>query len=357
MEGFVDQPAPDGEKVKLIALSNRSGMALWLMDWGATWLSCSVPLSDESHRQVLLASPDFSSHLQQTAYFGATVGRYANRIAHGKFDIPRIDAGTGEVVSGSADSVRVSCNEGPHSLHGGAVGFSSRRWVVRDQQADSVCFELVSHDGDQGYPGELRATTTYALGSDNSVQVRFHAQTSKPCPVNLTNHAYFNLDPHHDSVAGHQLMVDADQFLPVAADGIPSGELRPVADTGFDFRRPKRLGQDLLNGEDQHLMQGYDHAFLLNARVAGMDRPAASLEAGDGRLQMRLYTDKPALQVYSGNYLAETPGADYAAYAGVALETQFLPDSPNHPEYPQASCILLPNDQYVFTTRFIFHSD
>jgi aldose 1-epimerase len=355
MQGYIDQLAPDGHPVQLIVLSNSTGMQVQFMDWGATWLSCLVPLTVTNEakfvpREVLLRSPTFAEHLIQDAYFGATVGRYANRIRHATFALT-----TPEGIQ----SIQLTPNDSGNSLHGGPRGFDSQRWHVDSFSATKVAFSLISMDGDQGFPGHLQARASYELTPDNTVVASFEASTDKPCPVNLANHAYFNLDPNHDSVLLHQLQIQADHFLPVLESGIPDGGLRSVVGTSFDFLAGKPIGQDLLADAEQRRVAGYDHGFLLNTDAAKGEAPAAKLTATDGRLQLVVTTTKPALQVYTGNYLAGTLGAagqPYAAHAGVALESEFLPDAPNHPEWPHTSSILLPEQRYAYRTAFRFAS-
>lgn len=351
MNGFQDRPAADGEPVQLIRLGTASGFEVVFMDWGATWLSCRVPVPGRSGavsvREVLLRSPDLEAHLRQQAYFGATIGRYANRISNGAFTLP------------DGSRIRLAPNEGANTLHGGAQGFDSRRWQIAAQTDTSVTFQLRSEHGDQGFPGALLARATYTVSADGTLQALFEAETSQPTPVNLTSHAYFNLAATHASALDHQLAISADAYLPVDADGIPRHGLRSVGDSSFDFRKQKTIRTDLLQDADQRLMSGYDHAYLLQPDAAAMKRPAATLIAPDRRLQLDILTDKPALQFYSGNHLQGIPGAGgspYSSHAGIALETQFLPDAPNHPEWPHASCFLMPGEVYRFKTRFQFSS-
>lgn len=355
MQGFFDQLAPDGHPVQLIVLSNSRGMQVQFMDWGATWLSCLVPLgvaieAEIAPREVLLRSPTFTEHLTQKAYFGATVGRYANRIRRATF---------GLATPSGIQSVQLAPNDSGNSLHGGPRGFDSQRWQVEAFSATKVSFSLISEDGDQGFPGHLQARASYELTPDNTLVASYEASTDKPCPVNLANHAYFNLDSNHNSVLLHQLQIQADRFLPVTESGIPDGGLRSVVGTSFDFLEGKAIGQDLLADVEQRRVAGYDHGFLLNSDVANGAAPAAKLTGADGRIQLMITTTKPALQLYTGNYLAGTLGAagqPYAAHAGVALESEFLPDAPNHPEWPHTSSILLPAQRYAYRTEFRFAS-
>ncbi|WMY75714.1 galactose-1-epimerase [Buttiauxella selenatireducens] len=337
------QLAPDGQPFRISTLRNSAGLVVSVMDWGATLLSCRVPMKDGSVRETLLGCETPEDYLNQSAYLGATVGRYANRIANSTF-------------SRDGVTVSVTANQGAHQLHGGPDGFDKRRWRIVRQNEHEVLYTLDSQDGDQGYPGELRATARYALTEDNCITVEFRAKTSKACPVNLTNHAYFNLDGQQNDIRQHRLQLLADSYLPVDSNGIPQAGLKDVEGTSFDFRTVKTIADDFLSDNDQVLVKGYDHAFLLQAQ-GDASQPAAHLWSSDNKLQMTVYTTAPALQFYSGNYLDGTPAREqgtYHAYQGLALESEFLPDSPNHPEWPQPDCWLQPNEEYLSITEYEF---
>ncbi|WBM71911.1 galactose-1-epimerase [Buttiauxella sp. WJP83] len=337
------QLAPDGQPFRISTLRNSAGLVVSVMDWGATLLSCRVPMKDGSVRETLLGCETPEDYLNQSAYLGATVGRYANRIANSTFSLDGV-------------TVSVTANQGAHQLHGGPDGFDKRRWRIVRQNEHEVLYTLDSQDGDQGYPGELRATARYALTEDNCITVEFRAKTSKACPVNLTNHAYFNLDGQQNDIRQHRLQLLADSYLPVDGNGIPQAGLKDVEGTSFDFRTVKTIADDFLSDNDQVLVKGYDHAFLLQAQ-GDASQPAAHLWSSDNKLQMTVYTTAPALQFYSGNYLDGTPAREqgtYRAYQGLALESEFLPDSPNHPEWPQPDCWLQPNEEYLSITEYEF---
>lgn len=337
------QAAPDGLPFQLLTLRNSAGMVVTLMDWGATLLSAKVPLSDGSVRETLLGCATPLQHTQQAAFLGASIGRYANRIKESRFSMDGVE-------------YQLSPSQAQHQLHGGPEGFDKRRWQIVQQDESSVQLTLNSPDGDQGFPGNLSASVFYRVTEDNRLSIEYRATVDKACPVNLTNHAYFNLDGVRSDVRNHTLQLLADAWLPVDELGIPESDPQKVALTGFDFRTPKRIADDFLSDENQRKVKGYDHAFLLQAK--GDTRlPAAHLWSVDEKLKMTVYTSAPALQFYSGNYLAGTPSREadaWESYQGLALESEFLPDSPNHPEWPQPDCILRPGTEYVSLTEYQF---
>lgn len=335
--------APDGLPYRLTTLHNRAGMVVSLMDWGATLLSARVPMSDGTVRETLLGCPSPEEWQNQTAFLGASIGRYANRIAQSTFTL-------------DGERYALTPSQGENQLHGGPEGFDKRRWRVERQNASEVVYTLTSPDGDQGFPGEARVWAHYTLTHDNQLVIEYRATVNKPCPVNLTNHAYFNLDGEQGDVRNHRLQLFADAYLPVDKMGIPSRNLTKVALTSFDFRQPKTIAQEFMSDADQQQVKGYDHAFLLQAK-GDLSRPAAHLWSSDKKLQMTVYTTAPALQFYSGNFLEGTPAREqgyYSDWQGLALESGFLPDSPNHPEWPQPDCVLRPSGEYRSATIYHF---
>jgi aldose 1-epimerase len=335
---------PDGQPPRLIELVHASGVRLTMMDWGATWLSCRVGLGGLD-REVLLGCGRIEDYFTQTAYLGATVGRYANRIGQARF-------------ARDGREYQLLANEKGNQLHGGPDAFDRRRWRIVEQSTEHVVFGIESVDGDQGFPGNLVASVCYRLLPEAGISMEYTATVDKSCPVSFTNHAYFNLDGEPTDVRRHALQIRASRYLPIDAKSIPLGPLATVEGNSFDFRQAKLIGRDFLADEQQQVALGYDHAFLLDAECAAMAVVAATAVSADGRLAMDLSTTKPALQFYSGNYLAGIPGrtGDYAAHQGLALETQFLPDSPNHPEWPQPDCWLQPGETYRHTTLLRFRS-
>lgn len=316
-------------------IGHPDGLQARFMDWGATWLSCEVPMPGGQRRQVLLGLPRPEDHGMHPGYLGATVGRYANRIAGGQIE---------------RDGSRWSLHTQPgtsHTLHGGTDGFDRRRWSVIESTSDTLRLDLVSPAGDQGWPGTLHTTVTYRILAPLMLEMDIRAVVDQPCPVAITQHAYFNLDAAQEDIRSHRLQVRSSRYAPVDHELIPIGPLEPVRGTSMDFRHDKPIGQDLLTDDQQRLAGGYDHGWLLDESDHHAPLPAARLTASDGSLSMTLSTTLPALQVYTGNHLAGLPsrnGRPLVAHAGVALEAGLLANSPAHPEWPQHSSWLQPGD-------------
>lgn len=331
--------APDGKPINLYCLRNSQGMEVQVMDWGATWLSCKVPVHG-SLREVLLGCQLQDYPIQQV-YMGVTVGRYANRIAQSEFSL-------------NGKEFRLVANQGKHQLHGG-VGFDKVRWRTDKCGENFVQFSHFSPDGDQGFGGNVQVSVQYRLTEQNGLVIEYTAISDQDTPLNLTNHAYFNLEDAENGsdIRSHFLQLNSDYFLPVDQEGIPNAPLKSVVNTSFDFRQSKGIQQDFLQ-EEQQVTKGYDHAFLLNSST---DKPCAILTALDGSLSMQVFTTQPTIQVYTGNYLNGTPNRQngtYCDYAGVALETQALPDTPNHPEWQQYGGISLAHERYNHRTEYRF---
>lgn len=324
--------APDGAPLKIFRLHNNNGMQVTLMDWGATLLSIQVPMPDGSKREVILGCATAADYLQQNAYLGATVGRYANRIGHAFLQ---------------RTASQLLANQGTHQLHGGPQGFSHRRFNTVAKHGDSLHLQLISADGDQGFPGELCLDVHYKLTENNQLQIHYQVETSKATPVAITNHSYFNLDPHQGDARQQQLFINADYFQPVDKQGLPDGQLLPVAGTSFDFTVNKKVQQHFLSDAYQQITAGYDHAFLLKQQLSATDC-AARITSADKSLMMELYTSYPVVQCYTGNFLAGTPSrtAHYQNYQGIALEPGFLPDSPNSSVAQQPDCWIEPGETY-----------
>jgi aldose 1-epimerase len=310
-----EQTAP-----RVFNLADGQGTSIAVSDLGATWLSCRVPLADGTQREVLLGRPTPAEHVSQGGYVGAVVGRYANRIAGARFVLDGVE-------------YRLAANEGANQLHGGPEGFHSRTWQLLEQGQRHLLLGLHSPDGDQGFPGALQARVRYAIEGPGRIAIDFEAEVDRPCPVNLTSHAYFNLDGDADpahTIAGHQIAIAASHWLPVDEALIPTGEIAPAAGTAMDLRTARPVGS-----------QRFDHCYVLDAGAPA----AASVVSGDGLLRMQLVTDAPGLQFYGGHFLpgsSDRLGRPYASGAGFAMEPQYWPDSPNRPEWPDHGAVLIP---------------
>jgi len=338
---------PDGKAVEVYTLRNARGMEVRAITYGAIIQSIRVP--DRSGRlgDVTLGYDSLSGYLTASPYFGAVVGRYANRIARGRFAL-------------GGQTYRLAANNGPNHLHGGLKGFDKVVWEAKSfQRGDTVGveFQHTSPDGDEGYPGTLHVSVTYTLTPSNQLEVEYRAKTDQATPVNLSQHSYFNLAGEGSGdILGHILEVDADRYTPVDSTLIPTGELASVRNTPFDFRTPMAIGARI-NQPDPQLKygKGYDHNFVLNRSGSGVVHAARVVEPKTGRT-LDISTTEPGLQFYSGNFLDGTitgkSGHVYAHRSALVLETQHFPDSPNHPNFP--STILRPGKEYRSRTVFAF---
>jgi aldose 1-epimerase len=336
----------DKDTVEIYTLSNAHGIEARIMTYGASIVSLKTPDRNGHLQNIVLGFDTLDPYLAGVPYYGATVGRYANRIAQARFTL---DGATYNLVA----------NDGPNSLHGGARGFDKRVWKAATALSNSLMLTYVSAAGEEGYPGQLTAHVTYRLLEDDSLSIEYEATTSAPTPVNLTNHAYFNLsgDPTR-SILEHKLTINADRFTPVNATLIPTGELRAVAGTPFDFRNEAVIGARI-GADDAQLKagRGYDHNWVLNAAQGNALRFAALLaDPVSGRV-LEVRTTQPGLQFYSGNFMngkQAGEGSVYGYRTGLCLETQHFPDSPNQPAFP--STILRPGETYVQKTVLHFRA-
>lgn len=310
-------------------------LKITLSNFGASWLSCVVKHPSSDREILITTTPD--RWQENSAYFGATIGRYANRIAHARYQL-------------NQQQYQLAANNGENNLHGGKIGGSHVHWQVVNQQPQVVTFAYTFADGEEGFGSEVQATVTYRL-HEKTVTIDYAAKANGATPLCLTNHAYFNLSGEK-TITQHQLQLNAEQYLPVDATGIPNAPLTAVAGTGFDFRQPKLLGQDLLKDADQQAVKGYDHAFLI---AKNNQNPTACLAVDD--LRLTLETSYPAIQIYTGNWLAGQPDLNdghYVDYAGVALEPEFFPNSPNQPELAQYGGISQANEPYQHYIHYNF---
>jgi aldose 1-epimerase len=331
---------PDGTAVDSFTLGVESGIKCKVISYGATITEVHAPDCDGKMGDIVLGFDSLQPYLDHTAYFGAAIGRCANRIAAGKFSL-----------DGKAYSLAV--NNPPNHLHGGNQGFDKRVWraeVLTRTEGPSVAFHLSSPDGDQGYPGAMEVTVTYLLTAAGELRIDYRANTTKPTPVNLTNHSYWNL-AGTGTILGHQLMLNADTYTPVDADSIPTGVLAPVAGSPMDFTAPLAMGHNL--GRLTNIPQGYDHNWVINGGGAALARVAVVTDPKSGRT-LEVLSDQPGVQFYTGNFLDGTVtgkgGTVYARHAGFCLETQHFPDSVNHPNFP--TTILRPGEVYRSTTIY-----
>ncbi|MFF1417400.1 aldose epimerase family protein [Streptomyces sp. NPDC058280] len=304
----------------------RAGTRLRLLTYGGVVQSVEVPDRDGTVDNVALGFPDVEGYLgSRGPYFGALVGRYANRIAGAAFTL-------------DGTTHRLARNDGPNSLHGGERGFDRRVWDAEPDGDHGVRLSRISPDGEEGFPGRLDVSATYALEADGALRIDYRAVTDAPTPVNLTNHTYWNLGgAGSGSATGHELRIAAGRITPVDGAALPTGELTPVDGTRFDFREPRPVGL------------GYDHNFVLDAPGRAGEPPAAELyDPVSGRV-LTVTTTEPGMQLYTGDHF---DGKPYGPGAGIALETQHFPDSPNRPAFP--STVLRPGEVYVSTTTYGF---
>jgi len=337
----------EGQAVGIYTLTNSSGIEVRIMTYGAAIVSLRTPDRKGRLENIVLGFDKLDPYLAGVPYFGAVVGRYANRIANGHFAL-------------DGASYQLPRNDGPNSLHGGDKGFDKRNWSANPfetPRGPGLRLTYVSAAGEEGYPGQLTAHVTYLLRNDDSLAIDYEAKTTAPTPVNLTNHAYFNLtgDPK-STILNHVLTINADKFTPVDATLIPTGELRPVANTPFDFRKATAIGVRIGTDDEQlRLGHGYDHNWVLaKPGTSAMTTAAIVSDPASGRT-LEVRTTQPGLQFYSGNFLDGKPaghGTVFEHRTGLCLETQHFPDSPNKPSFP--ATILRPGQTYSEHTVLVF---
>ena len=340
---------PSGEEVILAALRTSGGAEANIITYGATVVSLTMPDREGVLGDVVLGHDSLAGYLNANPYFGSIVGRFGNRIANGQFNLD--------------DSTYVLAkNNGPNHLHGGIKGFDKANWVLAGtiEEPDRVGIQLryVSEDGEEGYPGELTVDVTYVLTEDHALSVDYAATTTKATPVNLTQHTYFNLAGGGD-ILSHEVTLAAGHFTPVDSTLIPTGEIRSVTGTPFDFRRAVAIGARI--DEDNRQLafgNGYDHNFVLDQAHPGDTLQAATVyDPQSGRI-MDVFTTEPGVQFYTGNFLdgliTGKGGQVYGRNSGFCLETQHFPDSPNQPSFPPT--ILRPGEMYATRTVFAFRT-
>ncbi len=325
---------PDGRVVEAVTLHSDHGVSATVIAYGARLQSVRTPDRDGHEADILLGHSSMRGYLETPQYFGATVGRYANRIAKGRF---KLDGKT----------YQVPVNDGPNALHGGTKGFDKQLWKITDVAHDadyaSVTLRYVSADGEMGFPGRLVVTATYRLDAHNRLAINYTAKTDKTTVVNITNHAYWNLGGEGSgSVMKHRLMIPAQTYLPVDATAIPTGKFAPVAGTPFDFRTAKPIGRDIHDARSTQLVygHGYDHNWVIGRRASAKPRLVAQVDDPATGRTLKLYSRQPGLQFYSGNFLdGTTHGPSQRTYRqgdAFVLEPQLFPDTPNHPDFGSA---------------------
>lgn len=336
----------EGQRIELFTMTNSVGMEIRAMSLGGIIISLRVPDKNGKLDDVVLGFDNLDSYFENKPYFGAIIGRYANRIANGKFTI-------------DGHQYSIPQNDPPNALHGGTKGFNQVLWSAQpfeNARGVGVTFTYLSKDGEEGFPGNLNTKVTYSLSDRNELSVEYLATTDKATVVNLTQHSYFNLAGEgNGDILKHEVMINADRFTPVDQHLIPTGELRPVKGTPMDFRKATAVGARLNDPYEQlSLGRGYDHTFVLNGGRNRMKLAARVYETTSGRV-LEVSTTEPGIQFYSGNFLNQVAGKHghlYNQRDGLCLETQHFPDSPNHPSFP--SSILKPGQTYRSKTVFRF---
>ncbi len=336
---------PDGRQVHLYTLRNRNGVEARISDYGGIVTSLKVPDRAGQMGDVVLGYDDLAGYLKESPYFGCLVGRYGNRIARGRFTLDGV-------------TYTLATNNYPNHLHGGLRGFDKRLWTAATEvRSAGPVLELsyVSADGEEGYPGTLRVKAVYTLTADNALRLDYTARTDKATVVNLTQHSYFNLAGRGD-ILGHEVQIHADRYTPVDSTLIPTGELRAVEGTPFDFRAPTAIGARVNAGDEQlRFGGGYDHNWVIADKPGEVRLQAVVHEPVTGRV-LEVLSDQPGLQFYGGNFLDGTitgkGGWTYQHRNGFCMEPQHFPDSPNKPEFP--SVVLRPGQTYRNTILYRF---
>lgn len=328
-------------------LTNGNGMRIRILTYGGILQGIEIPDRHGHRANVALGFDNLADYVAKSPYFGCITGRYANRIAKGKFTLDGV-------------SHQLPINNPPNTLHGGTVGFDKHLWTAAPFKHGGdvgLVMRYTSPGGDQGYPGTLKATVTYTLTAGNGIRMDYHATTDAPTIVNLTNHTYFNLAGEGSSpIYDHRLQLNASHYTPVDPTLIPTGTIAPVAGTPLDFRRSTGIGARIRNGFAQLVIgRGYDHNWVLDRPGTGLSLAARVVEPGSGRV-LSILTTEPGIQFYSGNFLdgtlVGTSGRMYRQGDGFALETQHFPDSPNHANFP--STVLRPGHEYRTSTIYQF---
>lgn len=338
---------PTGEEVYLYTLTNKNGMEVKIINYGATVVSLTAPNRDGKYEDVVLGYDNLEDYVNGKSFFGCIVGRFGNRINKGKFKL-------------DGKEYQLTINDGENHLHGGIIGYNKVLWkaepIINDS-SQSLKLSYLSPDGEQGYPGNLSIEVVYTLNDKNELLIDYSAVTDKPTILNPTHHSYFNLSgSFENTILNHELLIDADYITPINNQLIPTGELMKVDNTPFDFRSFKKIGERINdNNEQLKFGKGYDHNWVLNNFDGRVRKVAELYDPSSGRA-MEVLTDQPGLQFYSGNFLdgliTGKNGIKYNYRTGLCLETQFFPDSPNHSNFP--SVVLRPGEKYKQKTIYRF---
>ncbi len=337
----------DGKKTDLYILRNKNNMEVCITNFGGRIVSVMVPDKDGQMRDVVLGFDSIQDYISKPSDFGASIGRYANRINQGKFTLDGVE-------------YQLPRNNYGHCLHGGPQGFQYRVYDAVQLNPQELQLTYVAKDGEEGFPGNITCKVLMKLTDDNAIDIQYEAETDKPTIVNMTNHSYFNLDGDAGSNAEHLLTIDADYYTPVDSTFMTTGEIVPVEDTPMDFRTPMPVGERINDFDFMQLKNGngYDHNWVLNAK-GDINRRAASLKSQKTGIVLDVYTNEPGVQVYAGNFLDGSltgkKGITYNQRASVCLETQKYPDTPNKPEWPSA--VLRPGEKYMSQCIFKFSVD
>ena len=337
----------DGKKTDLYILRNKNNMEVCITNFGGRIVSVMVPDKDGQMRDVVLGFDSIQDYISKPSDFGASIGRYANRINQGKFTLDGVE-------------YQLPRNNYGHCLHGGPQGFQYRVYDAVQLNPQELQLTYVAKDGEEGFPGNITCKVLMKLTDDNAIDNQYEAETDKPTIVNMTNHSYFNLDGDAGSNAEHLLTIDADYYTPVDSTFMTTGEIVPVEDTPMDFRTPMPVGERINDFDFVQLKNGngYDHNWVLNAK-GDINRRAASLKSQKTGIVLDVYTNEPGVQVYAGNFLDGSltgkKGITYNQRASVCLETQKYPDTPNKLEWPSA--VLRPGEKYMSQCIFKFSVD
>ena len=338
---------PNGTVIDKYTLTNANGIAIDVISYGGRITAIRMPDKNGKVENITLGFDKLEDYLADNPYFGALIGRYGNRIANAQFSI-------GE------NTYKLGANNGTNNLHGGPEGFDRAVWKVTpkpDGDKSVLVLEYYSKDGEMGYPGNLATVVTYTLDNDNQFEINYEAETDKATVINLTQHAYFNLSGDFSKpITDHKVKIDADSFLPVDENLIPTGEIRNVSGTPFDFTQSKTVSKEIdADNKQIALGGGYDHCWVLNGVTGNLRTSAIAMHAASGR-KLEVLTTEPGIQFYTGNFLDGTlpnpAGGFYGKRSGFCLETQHYPDSPNQPKFPSTK--LEPGERYKTTTIFKF---